>query len=75
MSPLMFDLVAKAQGKKNSSALCPNRYGRYRYKKHLKTLSELAKIAGIAGSTLCSRFQSGVYSSVEEAVDAPLRSD
>jgi len=69
----MIDLVEKAQGKRKFNyATRPDRRGLYRYKRKFKTLGELAEIAGIRTSTLSSRFSGGSFSSIEEAVHAPI---
>ncbi len=73
MSLLMFDLVAKAQGKIVVLPLHPDSKGLYLYKREFKSLRELARIGGIPSSTLLSRFQRTTYATIEEAVHAPIR--
>lgn len=84
MALCMSDLVAKAQGlpgpgfvgktqAKKYSEIMASSYNKYLYHNELKTLPELARIAGMHPSTLGSRFRRGIYRSVEEAVDTPLR--
>lgn len=72
---VMIDLVAKAQGKSGNIPIYPNSNGCYLYKKQYRTLGQLAKIGGIADSTLHSRFARGTYTTVENAVHAPVKGE